>query len=55
MSIKLNLLFKQVPFLFSDAQQLADSYNAIFLETSAKTGTNVDELFREIGKFYDPI
>lgn len=48
-------LFKQTPLFISDVQTLAESHGAIILETSAKTGTNVEELFLEIGEFHDPI
>ncbi|KFG42613.1 Rab-related GTPase family protein, partial [Toxoplasma gondii FOU] len=33
-----------------EAQQYADEHGILFLETSAKTGHNVNELFYEIGE-----
>ncbi len=33
-------------------EMFAKNANAIFMETSAKDGHNVQELFKEIGKFY---
>ncbi|MHA1776378.1 MAG: hypothetical protein DRO88_11760 [Promethearchaeia archaeon] len=34
----------------SDAQELADRLNAVHLETSAKDGTNVEEMFMQVAR-----
>lgn len=36
---------------FTDGVSLASRYNVGFLETSAKTGENVEKLFRFVGEF----
>jgi len=41
---------RQVPY--DDGKSYADEVNAIFMETSAKTGENIEEVFFEIGKYY---
>jgi len=37
---------------YDDGKSYADEVNAIFMETSAKTGENIEEVFFEIGKYY---
>ena len=46
-----------VPFVFvqvsyNAGKLYAEQINAIFMETSAKTGENVQDLFIQIGKYY---
>jgi len=43
----LNDIFYQVSF--QDGQEFADKVDAIFLETSALNGTNISELFTQLG------
>lgn len=38
---------------FKDGKTFADEYDAIFLETSAKTGQCINELFHMIGKIIE--
>jgi len=40
--------YREVPY--DDGKSYADEVNAIFMETSAKTGENIDEVFFEIGR-----
>ena len=37
-------------FLPQDAKAYAEKNGLLFMETSAKTGTNVEEIFHAIGK-----
>jgi len=40
--------------LYDDGKSYADEVNAIFMETSAKTGKNIEEVFFEIGRALKP-
>lgn len=45
------LLFYDSYFIFQEAQAYADDNSLLFMETSAKTSMNVNEIFMAIGEF----